>query len=404
MLNDLNKFSKILVIFFSLSTIFFFVFVYILNLDLALIKVCFIISLVMLSGMFFTRLSLKLISMRLNEITSILNKNIEKSNYEKLNYEYKDILTNLCMQIDNHITEIQKLKNNNKQIRIIKDHMEDINLNILDNSEISVNISNNIKQIHDYTQQNISMVMETTNGINELVEFSKNTVMATQKTNIKGEEVKKIALKGFEEISSIFETITSIETALSEVSEMMAGFNTSYKKIESIIELITNISEQTNLLALNAAIEAARAGEAGRGFSVIAEEIRKLANKSNDSTDNIIEILGDNKLKIKKTSESFKSVENIVSLSSEKTKLVENRIDNMILNIKDIVSKINKVNKAISKQSNSLEEITEYIELIAVNSNETTDETDKIFINIKEQLSIIEKIKNSGLKILEIKE
>jgi len=116
-----------------------------------------------------------------------------------------------------------------------------------------------------------------------------------------------------------------------EISKVIAELGHNSNQIGQIIELISGIAEQTNLLALNAAIEAARAGEAGKGFSVVADEIRKLAEESADASDRIAELIV----------EIRKGVDNAVHMMDNGIKSVDSSVEAIQEN-GDIFAAINK--------------------------------------------------------------
>lgn len=99
--------------------------------------------------------------------------------------------------------------------------------------------------------------------------------------------------QGKDNLLSIVETMSDIGDSVGKVYLSIKSLDGAIEKIVHFVDTINSISEQTNLLALNAAIESARAGEAGRGFSIVAEEVRKLAEISADASQNIAQVISD---------------------------------------------------------------------------------------------------------------
>ena len=175
---------------------------------------------------------------------------------------------------------------------------------------------------------------------------------------------------------------------------IMEELSKKSKEVYGITELITSISNQTNLLSLNAAIESARAGEAGRGFSVVAEEIRKLSTQTQEFTSNISSIIIDLGKKVK---EAEQAVNELNQISTEQNKLVDSTkdiFDKMMINMEASHEKINKVGEKVDRIVTSNNQIVESINEISAVSEEinaNAEEANSIALNNLEDAKKAEK-------------
>ena len=218
------------------------------------------------------------------------------------------------------------------------------------------------------------------------------SVSATAKHAAIGNEVSGKTVTHMNEIAESVEKSTKIVRELGENS----------KEIGSIVEVIANIAAQTNLLALNAAIEAARAGEHGRGFAVVSDEVRKLAESSQESVQKIADIIG----KIQETTEhAVTTMETGYKLVDEGRKNVETTgksFNEIVSMIQQAEENSQQVMLIINDLSEPIEDIVNRTEKLSTMSAEITEKMESISIATGEQAADIVAISENSAALEEL--
>lgn len=217
-------------------------------------------------------------------------------------------------------------------------------------------------------KQELEMVATAVNEMTAAVqEVSQSTVNAAEATN----DATDMARKGALTITDAIGIIDSLDANVSTASNSISQLKEDSENIGSVLDVIRSIAEQTNLLALNAAIEAARAGEQGRGFAVVADEVRALASRSHDATQEIQEMI--EKLQ-QGVSTAVSNMDEVSKRASEGVFQVEESAE-ALAEMSGAVSVINDMNTHIAtateEQSAVAREVSQNIEHINQLSSET---------------------------------
>lgn len=226
---------------------------------------------------------------------------------------------------------------------------------------------------------------ETAQGVQRIAE-------ATQMLHSKAVDTQSIANDGEKTLHIAENQMSIIQQSSNTTNERIKKLSTQSAEIVNITKVITEITEQTNLLALNAAIEAARAGEHGKGFAVVADEVRKLAEESKASANQIVDVIA---LIQQETKEVEKAVNVTVLNVDEGVTFIQNAqnaFDGILTAIVDMTSQIEDVSASTQQISASTEEMAASVNEMSSSSNYAAQQSETIASTIEEQAATLQEI------------
>ncbi len=273
------------------------------------------------------------------------------------------------------IHEIKKMSNGNMQdfnlktsrvdeigifINEINNMHQTLNFIVNETANTSYQLSETVNQLSTIAQQTQShmkeqdsQVLQIVSAIDKINTSASETSDNAQNATLIVKETNQLTSQGEELANNTKTTISELSKEVDSASHVIQQLGKDSDDIGSILDVIKSIAEQTNLLALNAAIEAARAGEQGRGFAVVADEVRTLAGRTQQSTKEIQEVINRLQVSSIKAIEAMKKSKTIAEYGSEHI----NQTSEIIIKINTAMnnlSQINHITASVAKEQNKM--------------------------------------------------
>ena len=288
-------------------------------------------------------------------------------------------------------SELGKLINTiNKMVSIWRSSIEKIK-EVIDNTNTSSErVSVAAKQQESSTSEQASAINEITATVDELNSSSKHVCEKAEQVSQSSSDVLKIASEGQEAVKNSIEEINAIRGKVKTISEHTLNLSVEAQQIGSIVKTVSGIANKTDMLAINAGIEAARAGEHGKGFSIVATEVRELADQSQKSADKIAMLIENiqsaTNSTVLSTEEAIKGFQVGIGLILEAGRT----IDNLIKHIQETVNYASEI--ALSSRQQSLG--TEQVASVMSSINEGMRATSMSAAKMLEEANNLKKLSN----------
>jgi PAS domain S-box-containing protein len=259
----------------------------------------------------------------------------------------------------------------NSVLNSLTDLISQVSDAVQQTASAAVQISSTADAMAASSEEQSAQADEVASAVEEMSRTITENAMAASKTAEEAERNKEVATEGGRVVEQTVGKMRDIATVVKQSADNIEKLGESSKQIGEIISVIDDIADQTNLLALNAAIEAARAGEQGRGFAVVADEVRKLAERTTEATKQIATMIKGIQSETQQAVEAMKKGNNEVTSGIELADRAGNSLEQIVRSSQEVQDMINQIAAASEEQSSTSEEIAKNVASISEVSRES---------------------------------
>lgn len=270
-----------------------------------------------------------------------------------------------------------------KSVQLVAQSITDVARGAHETARNVEDASTNLKE----TAKAIQLVSK---DIQEVAEFTSNAT--------------DLAIKGGELAVEAVMQMSNVKNSVTEAAQVVQTLGEKSTQIAEIVGLITGIASQTNLLALNAAIEAARAGEAGRGFAVVADEVRKLAEESSNAAQNIRNLIKEITIEMDKALNAMNVGSEVVEKGSQIVNATGESLTQIVDKFHQVNQRIESSNAAAEEMIASVQEVLDLIASISAEAEQSAANSQSASSATEQQTAAVEEINASANQLAQMSE
>lgn len=359
-----------------------------------------VVAIFVLIGIIIAILIVRSITRPLNVLVQVTDQVSNGDLTQSINVKNSDEVGQLGNSFNKMLDSLRELLTNvDDKSQTLAASSEQLTASSEQNSQATEQVANAIQEVAVGTEQQTEMVRHTTDVVKEMSIGIQQIEKNAQNVSRTSTEALSIVENGEQAIQESIQQMQTINTSVADLGKIIHSLGERSEEINQIVNVISDIASQTNLLALNAAIEAARAGEHGKGFAVVADEVRKLAEQSAKSTESIRQLIGtiqdDTKQAVdsmnKGTEEAEKGI-TVVNNAGQSFTQIQQFVDN-------VSSQIQEVSASIAQMTQGAQQVVEAVSEIDEIARKTTGQGQEVSAATEEQLASMQEIASSAASL-----